>query len=94
MEKTLTLDDIRQMNDVCLVPDTVGRVIGCDPHNIRCAAKVNPEMLGFPIIRVGTRTLIPRLPFIKFMEGEIAAAYTPRIEEVDVEYVFGKDDRS
>jgi hypothetical protein len=28
-----------------------------------------PYELGFPICRIGTRTLIPRKPFLAFMEG-------------------------
>lgn len=36
---------------------------------IRVAARDNPAMLGFPVVRVGSRTKIPRIPFLQVMGG-------------------------
>lgn len=65
-----TLKDIAAMPDVTLTPAVVAEVIGCDPQYIRDAAVQCPERLSFPVIRLGNRTKIPRLPFLKAMGWE------------------------
>lgn len=63
------LDAIRTIEKPTITPALAAQVIGCDPHYIRIAARQKPEQLGFPVIVVGTRTKIPRIPFIRFVEG-------------------------
>lgn len=63
-----TLDTIRQMSRETLTPAIVAEVIGCDPQTIRLRARMAPELLGFPAIVMGSRVLIPREAFIRFME--------------------------
>ena len=41
-------------------------MLGVNPQSIRAA---DPCDLGFPVIKLGTRTLIPRVPFLAVMEG-------------------------
>ena len=65
----MTLDDLRSMDREFLTPAEVGAVLGCDPQSIRVQAATEPWRLGDPVTRVGNRTKIPRLAFIKFMEG-------------------------
>lgn len=65
----MTLDDIKKMDAPILTPAIAAEILGCDPHYIRVAARDAPERLGFPVIRLGSRTKIPRVAFIKFMEG-------------------------
>ena len=65
----MTLDEIKKSDKPVLTPADVAEVLGCDPHKIRVTAKQRPELLGFPVCVVGTRTKIPRLPFIQFLEG-------------------------
>ena len=65
----LTLDDIRSMDREVLTPQVVAQVIDCDPQYIRVAARQHPETLGFPVARIGNRTKIPRLAFIRWMEA-------------------------
>jgi len=65
----MTLNDLKRMDCDILTPAIVAEIIGCDPQVIRITAKKNPDSLGFPVIRHGTRTKIPRLAFIRFMEG-------------------------
>ena len=36
----------------------------------RAAKAFYAEKLGFPVIRIGARTLIPRRPFIQFILGK------------------------
>ena len=63
------LDTIKAMESNCITPAVAAKALNCDPHYIRVAARQCPEDLGFPVIRLGNRTKIPRLPFIQFLEG-------------------------
>jgi len=66
---TVTLDEIRNSTKEVLTPAEVAPVFGCDPQDIRVAAKLHPERLGFNVAVIGTRVKIPRLAFIRWMEG-------------------------
>lgn len=66
----MTLPEIRQSDKLFLVPTDIAGLLGCDPQNIRSAAKQRPELLGFPVCVMGTRVRIPRLPFVAFVEGQ------------------------
>ena len=65
----MTLDEIKQSDKCFLVPNDISEVLACDPQLIRVAARDCPEQLGFPVTRVGTRTKIPRIAFINYVEG-------------------------
>lgn len=65
--KRYSLEDLRSCTAAVLTPVQVADVLGCDPHWIRVAARDNPELLQFPVQRVGSRTKIPRIPFLRFM---------------------------
>lgn len=67
----MTLDEIGRMDKAFLTPAEVAPVLRCDPHCIRVAAKTAPEQLGFPVVRVGARTKVPRIPFLRFMGLEV-----------------------
>jgi hypothetical protein len=62
----MTLDEIRNSTKDVLTPADIAPVLGVNPQSIRAA---DPVDLGFPVIKLGTRTLIPRKPFLAFMEG-------------------------
>lgn len=66
----MTLEDIKAMTKETLTPAEVADILCVNPHWIRVAARDKPELLGFPVIRYGSRTKIPRRAFIKFMEGQ------------------------
>ena len=69
----MTLSEIKGSEAVCLTPKDVAPVLGVDPHSIRLQAREYPEFLGFPVIVVGNKTLIPRKSFLQFIgEGEEA----------------------
>lgn len=65
----MTMEEIKTSDKCFLIPTDVAEVIGCDPQYIRIAARDCPEQLGFPVTRTGTRTKIPRIPFIQYVEG-------------------------
>lgn len=62
----MTLAEIRSSDKAVLTPAEVAPVLGVKPQSIRAA---DPCDLGFPVCRIGTRTLIPRKPFLAFVEG-------------------------
>lgn len=66
----MTLQEIREINRDYLTPAQVASVLGCDPQDIRVAAKEKPGLLGFNVTVIGTRVKIPRLAFIAHMTGE------------------------
>ena len=65
----MTLDEIRGSTKVFLTAAEVSGVLNCDPQYIRIAARTRPELLGFPVVVVGTRTRIPRVQFLNFLGG-------------------------
>lgn len=70
MAKPWTLDDIRDLNQDVITPAQAAPVLGADPQHIRLAARKEPGLLGFPVIVIGSRVKIPRLPFIAFITGQ------------------------
>lgn len=67
----MTLSEIRSSDKTMLLASDVAPVLGCDPHSIRLQAREYPESLGFPVVVIGNRTLIPRKPFLAYLgEGE------------------------
>lgn len=67
----MTLEEIKRSEKTFLTPADVAPVIGCDPQFIRIVAQSAPEQLGFPVTRIGTRTKIPRVPFLRFIGMEV-----------------------
>lgn len=63
----MTLEEIRSSTKSVLTPADIAEVLGSDPQTIRTVAKERPEMLGFPVIRIGKMTKIPRLPFLAYL---------------------------
>lgn len=67
-EENMTLKEIRDSDKSLLTPDEVAEALGVNPQSIRNQAQSDPIKLGFPVIVAGTRTLIPRMAFLYFME--------------------------
>lgn len=65
----MTIKEIRTTCKPFLTPADVAEAIGCDPQAIRVQAAKDPRLLGFPVMRTGTRTRIPREGFLKWVEG-------------------------
>lgn len=68
----MTLEELRRADDVFITPKVAAQLLRCDPHLLRVQARENPEALGFPVTLVGNRTKIPRLAFIRYLEGASA----------------------
>lgn len=66
----MTLDELREYPREYLTPAQVAQILGCDPQDIRLQAHRCPEKLGFNVAVIGTRVKVPRLAFIRWMEGQ------------------------
>ncbi|WP_122788787.1 DNA-binding protein [Intestinibacillus sp. Marseille-P6563] len=67
----MTLSDLKTMDAETITPAVAAELLGCNPHYIRVAAHQDKSLLGFPVILLGNRVKIPRVAFIKFMEGDL-----------------------
>lgn len=65
----MTLSEIKASDKLMLTPADVAPVLGCDPQDIRVAARQRPDLLGFNFSVIGSRVKIPRLAFIRWVEG-------------------------
>ena len=65
----MTINEIRGLDKPFLTPKEVAGVLGSEPQTIRVTARTAPERVGFPFTFTGNRMKIPRIPFLKFMEG-------------------------
>lgn len=65
----MTLSEIKASDKPMLTPADVAGVLGVDAHSVRVAARLKPELLGFNVAVVGSRTLIPRVGFLRWMDG-------------------------
>lgn len=63
----MTLQEIKSSDKPMLTPTDISEVFGSDPQTIRITARERPDLLGFPVVIVGNRVKIPRIPFLKFM---------------------------
>lgn len=61
-----TLEDIAAMDKNTITPDVASDILECNPQWIRIAARTAPERLGFPVICLGSRVKIPRVPFLRY----------------------------
>ena len=66
----LTMVDLKKRTDATIPPAEAAAVLGMAPHWLRLMARERPEKLGFPVIVYGNRCRIPRVPFIRYLEGE------------------------
>ena len=68
----MTFDEMMASDKTMLTPADIAPVLGADPQDIRLTARLHPERLGFPVSVIGTRTKIPRLGFLNWLEGRCA----------------------
>ena len=64
------LDRIEALPKEMLVPTDVCKYLGCCAYAINVATRDGKNPFPFPVIRMGTRVRIPKMPFIKAMRGE------------------------
>ena len=70
MAKSDELDRIAALDKEMLVPTDICKYLGCCAYAINVATRDGNNPFPFPVIRMGTRVRIPKIPFIKAMRGE------------------------
>lgn len=63
----MTLKELAELDSEILTPTQVAPILGVNPQTIRINARERPELLGFPVIVMGSRVKIPKVPFLHFM---------------------------
>ena len=73
--KVSYLAELAKMDTTCITPKQAAKALGCTAFYIGKMAKDEDQRanLGFPVILIGTRTKIPRLPFLKALGWEVEA---------------------
>ena len=69
-EKSNELDRIAALPKDMLVPTDVAKYLGVCAYSINIATKDGKNPFPFPVIRIGSRVKIPKIPFLKSMRGE------------------------
>lgn len=64
------LDRIEALDKEMLVPTDICKYIGCSAYTINIATRDGKNPFPFPVIRLGNRVKIPKVPFLKAMRGE------------------------
>lgn len=75
--RSITLDDLRSIDREFITPVIAANILGCDPHYIRLTAGRLRRSWGTNVTRIGRNTKIPRIGFIRFLEG--GAGYENRV---------------
>lgn len=61
---------IEALDKEMLVPTDICKYLGCCAYSINVATRDGKNPFPFPVIRMGTRVRIPKMPFVKAMRGE------------------------
>lgn len=65
----MTLAEIEAIPSEVLTCQQIAPVLGANPATIHLQATDRPELLGFPVIVMGSRVKVPKAAFIRFMRG-------------------------
>ncbi len=69
----MTYEEIKSSTKDFLVPADIARVLGCSAYNINLQVKEDKQnginSFPFPTILIRSRVKIPRIAFIRCMEG-------------------------
>lgn len=75
------LEAIMASNKIFLTPAEVAPILGVAAHYIRLAARQHPDYLKFPFEVYGTRTKIPRIPFLRYLGVNVDCQQTQEMIE-------------
>ena len=65
----MTLKEIEALEGEILLPAEIAPLLRVNPESIRLQARECPEKLGFPVVVIGNRVLIPKEGFLAHMRG-------------------------
>jgi hypothetical protein len=63
----MTIDEILRSDKPTLTAAEIAPVLKTSDNSIRVCARQRPDLLGFPVIIMGSRVRIPRIPFLEFL---------------------------
>lgn len=63
----MTLEKLKQCTRILVDAKDVAEILGVNPQSIRGQAHLDPRFLGFRVIVIGERTMIPRKPFLEYI---------------------------
>ena len=67
----MTLEEIKKSDRDYLIPEDIAKILGTTSYNITLQVREDKEnginSFPFPTIRIGSRTKIPRIPFLRAM---------------------------
>lgn len=63
----MTVSEAKASDKIMLTPAEAAGIIGCDPQGLRMTAREDPLSLGFPVVVIGNRVKIPRIPLLEFL---------------------------
>ena len=70
MTQPMTLDDLAAVDRDDLTCTQAATVLRVSQYNLHEAAIDRPESLGFPVVVIGRRVRIPKIPFLRHMGWE------------------------
>ena len=65
----MTLLEMKELQRDVLTCTEVSSILKCSEQTLHLQAQKKPDTLGFPVICIGNRVKIPRIAFIRYMEG-------------------------
>lgn len=65
----MTLEELKGLDKEVITPAEAAPLLHCNPQWIREAARQDKSLLGFPVTIIRSRVKIPRLAFIRYLEG-------------------------
>ena len=63
----MTLEELQKDQRILIDAEDVAKILGVNPQSIRGQAHLDPRFLGFRVIVIGDRTMIPRKPFLEYL---------------------------
>lgn len=66
----MTFADLENVRSETLTALQVASYLHTNPQALRQQARECPELLGFPVIVVGTRVFIPKRAFLAYITGK------------------------
>lgn len=63
----MTAIELISSDKVYLTPADIAPILHCDAQSIRTQAKRDDKLLGYPVIIIGNRVKIPRIPFLRYL---------------------------
>ncbi len=68
----MCIAEMKEINRPYLTVEEIAVTMRVGPQSIRNQAREDDSKLGFPVCQVGSKILIPRVAYLKFLGEEVA----------------------